>query len=60
MYHFSLTLHVYSLIDIRAEIGHCIIWQEKRASIEETKFLSILVSKMDFFSLSDLFFIHKH
>ena len=30
-YYFSLTLHVYSLIDNRAEIGHwCLIWQEKR------------------------------
>lgn len=50
MYLFSLTLHVYSLIDNRAEIGHqCLIWEETNASVEETKFLSILVSKMDFF-----------
>ena len=61
MYHFSLTLHVFSLIKNRADIEYCLIWQEKRASIEEMKLLSILVSKIDFFfSFSDLFFIHKH
>ena len=25
MYHFSLTLHVFSLVDNRAEIEHCLI-----------------------------------
>ena len=48
-YYFSLTLHVYSLIDNRAEIGHqCLIWQEKR-ECWGNEVLSILVSKMNFF-----------
>ena len=60
-YYFSLTLHVYSLIDNRAEIGHqCLIWQEKRECWGNEVFIHFSFENEFFFSFSDLFFVHKH
>ena len=50
-YYFSLTVHVYSLIDNRAEIGHqCLIWQEKRECWGNKVFIH--------FSFENDFFFH--
>ena len=60
-YYFSLTVHVYSLIDNRAEIEHqCLIWQEKRECWGNEVFIHFSFENDFFFSVSDLFFVHKH